>query len=265
MSKASTMQDKVNDMTEKEKSTKTNKTKATTVKDSAIEKLKDTAKELIQKSEKNYYELGDTLIHLKLMLGHNNFSKWIDEEVHFSHNLANKYMRVVENYDQDTAIRLGIRKAYLLLKINKENRMKFIEDNNAYALSCSKLEELVKLSTSNDDAPRTTKGRYFVRNIDKFTSDLSSKIDEFIEYKLVAKDDDLKIINDHIEIFDKLIEFNDFIKSSKSKNDLEEDLVVKSDAQTVDNSEYRNPNIEFEEDNYYDSMPSSYYESSYDY
>lgn len=232
-----------------QENTTSNKSKAMSVKDSTVEKLKDNAKKMIEKSKSDFYELGDTLIAIKAMVGHSNFSKWLDEDVDFSHNLANKYMRVVENYDKDTAIKLGIRKAYSLLKIKKEERKKFIEDHDVYKLSCSKLEELIKLNTSND-APRINKGRSFVKNIDKFTSNLSSDIDEFVKYKLVAKDDDLSIINDNKEIFDKLVELNDLIKSVKLKN--YSSIELEADA----------TDYEYTNDGYYDYISNEYHNSS---
>lgn len=252
---------------------KSKSTKASTVKDATVEKLKDNAKKLIEKSQADWYEIGDTLITIKSLVGHSKFSKWLDEEVDFSHNLANKYMRVAENYDKETAIKLGIRKAYLLLKIDEINREKFIDDNDAYNLSCVKLEELVKKLDTNKGASKSkNKGRFFVKNIDKFTKDLSNKIDEFIEYKSIAEADDLNIINNNKDIFDKLLELNDLIKLVKSKSDLsieskpDEPNIQEVDTLTEYNLEYGKLDKDIEEYNdngYYDPETNKYYSSNY--
>lgn len=178
------------------------------VKESTLQKLKENATSLIKQSQRSFYELGDTLIIIKSMIGHNKFSKWLEDEVDFSHNLANKYMRIAENYPEEQAIELGVRKAYALLSLKKDDRDKFLKDHDVPKMTCSELEKMIKEMKGSKTTDNKVKAKNFIRNIDSFKKDLSSKIKAFIQYKDEADEVSLNIIRENQDIFDFLEKFN---------------------------------------------------------
>lgn len=64
-------------------------------KESVIKELKKNAVNLIKINQKNFYELGILLIIIKSMVGHSNFYKWLESKVNFSHNMANKFLKII--------------------------------------------------------------------------------------------------------------------------------------------------------------------------
>ena len=99
-----------------------------------IEQLKQRFKALIDKSETTYVEIGITLNELQSqMKEEGKLMEWLRTETRISYSTANRYMRVAEGYKgyERYAVMLGVKKAYLLLKITDINdRFEFIKNYN---------------------------------------------------------------------------------------------------------------------------------------
>ena len=220
------------------------KTKNTTsVKKSLLNDLKENAKKLIAKSEKNYYELGETLNTIKALTDHSKFSKFLEEEIDFSHNLANKYMRIASSYTEDQAVRLGVRKAYALLSLKEDIKEKFLKDHDVYNMTCKQLDEELKKLKNDKNVYEKGKAKNFIRNIESFKKNLSVKITSFSQYKYDLDSDLNELINENKEIFDKLEELNALICKSFNSND----------EVNVDNDDAHDYKAQFQEYIYVDS------------
>lgn len=187
----------------------------TATKESLLIGLKENVKSLLRKKDETFYDLGESLNIIKALTAHNEFSKFIKDEIDFSHNLANKYMRIASNYSKEEALALGVRKATSLLSLDKETRTKFLKENDVPNIKCDKLDDMLKeLKGGKKSQDEKAKARSFVKNIDKFKKDLSNKIGLFSKYKYEM--DDLLMEEDK-EILDKLEELNNLI-NAKSVN-----------------------------------------------
>lgn len=120
--------------------------KESVVKDNLeLTKLKENIIELQRSTNQNYYRMGNLLNEIKDKLEHSEFSEWVKKELDISHNSCNRYMKIAKHYDEQVAINLGVKKAYLLLKIkDSETRQQFIEENNATEKSYEELVILVQ-------------------------------------------------------------------------------------------------------------------------
>lgn len=86
---------------------------------------------------------------------------------------------------------------------------------------CSELEELLKNMKRSKVIDDRVKARNFIKNIDSFKNDLSSKIALFTQYKDSVDYDSIKLIMENQDIFDKIEELNEIIISKKTSNNLE--------------------------------------------
>lgn len=188
----------------------------TKAKDSLVIKTKEEVKSLLKRKEQIFYDLGESLNVIKSLTKHSEFTKFIEDEIDFSHNLANKYMRIASNYSREEAISLGVRKATALLSLDKKTRIKFMEKHDVASMKCDKLDELLKELKEPKKVDELAKATRFVKNIDKFKEDLSKKISVFVRYRY---DIDDALIQENKAIFDKLEELNALITSVSKYTD----------------------------------------------
>lgn len=207
--------------------------KTISTKESLLNTLKEDAKSLLRKKNETYYRLGDTLNTIKALMDHSKFSDWLEKEIDFSHNLANKYMKIAANYSEEEAIKLGVRKAYSLLKLKKDERDKFLESHDVVSMTCAELDSILKQmkTCAVDEKSKVTR---FIKNIDSFKKDLSSKISSFTQYKDNLDEQSIYLIKENQAIFDKLEELNELINSAKeddsnNKSQVEQDFLVDND------------------------------------
>lgn len=127
---------------------------------SQIDQLKQKFKNLINKSEATYIEIGMTLNELQnQMKEEGKLMEWLKTETRISYSTANRYMRVAHEYKgyEKLAIALGVKKAYLLLKITDLNdRFEFIRKYNIKYKNYDEINELL-LGYLNKDKSDTNK------------------------------------------------------------------------------------------------------------
>lgn len=153
----------------------------------------------------NVVEMGKMLIVLKERLGHGNYAKWLDTECNFSQSLANKYVKVVNEYiglDSELIPKLGIAKALVLIAIDKNIREEYINANDIYNKSVSEVKTLVKPKVESSEnieykAPTTD-------SINKIVSIFNNDIKNSLESHLKLLNDNKNILNDkHNQLIDK--------------------------------------------------------------
>lgn len=127
---------------------------------SQIDQLKQKFKNLINKSEATYIEIGMTLNELQnQMKEEGKLMEWLKTETRISYSTANRYMRVAHGYKdcEKWAVVLGVKKAYLLLKITDVNdRFEFIKKYNIKDKNYDEINELL-LGYLNKDKSDTNK------------------------------------------------------------------------------------------------------------
>lgn len=97
-----------------------------------------------QQTATGIIEIGKRLIEAKEQLQHGKWGKWLEEKVDFSHNTANKFMRVAKEFSNCESVKnLGTRKLFLLLDLPAKKREEFIEQNNLEKMTTRLLEEKI--------------------------------------------------------------------------------------------------------------------------
>jgi len=92
-----------------------------------------------QQTATGIIEIGKRLIEAKSQMQHGEWGKWLEEKVEFTHNTANKFMRIASNYDSHH--NLGTQKLWLLLDVPQEERENFIKENKVDELTTRQLQE----------------------------------------------------------------------------------------------------------------------------
>lgn len=108
---------------------------------------KATAKILMLKEQtaQNIIEIGKTLLEVKSNLNHGEFGKWLENAVDFTHQTANKFMKVaIEFPDYAPVHNLGTRKLFALAGLNEEDRQEVMQKNNVEDMTTRELEQVVK-------------------------------------------------------------------------------------------------------------------------
>ena len=121
----------------------TTKKEIISIKEATIDSLKKNAVDLIDKSNKNFYALGDTLNTIKSLMEHSSFSDWIKNELDFSHNLANKYMKIAATLDEETAVKYKV-KSYALSCLSDDDRKDFLSRFDINNMSCDETEAEIR-------------------------------------------------------------------------------------------------------------------------
>lgn len=108
---------------------------------------KATAKILMLKEQtaQNIIEIGKTLIEVKGKLEYGEFGQWLENKVEFSHQTANKFMKVATEFSDYAPVRnLGTRKLFALAGLDEENRQEVMQENDVENMTTRELEQVVK-------------------------------------------------------------------------------------------------------------------------
>ena len=85
---------------------------------------------LKNQTAQNIIEIGKRLIQVKEQLPHGEWGKWLEEKVEFTHQTANKFMKVAEEMSNYSSMRnLGTAKVFSLLSLPQDQREDFIQSN----------------------------------------------------------------------------------------------------------------------------------------
>lgn len=106
-----------------------------------------TAKILMLKEQtaQNIIEIGKTLIEVKSKLEYGEFGIWLKNKVEFTHQTANKFMKVATEFPDYAPVRnLGTRKLFVLAGLDEEDRQEVMQENNIEEMTTRELEQVVK-------------------------------------------------------------------------------------------------------------------------
>lgn len=108
---------------------------------------KATAKILMLKEQtaQNIIEIGKTLIEVKEKIEYGEFGIWLRDKVEFTHQTANKFMKVATEFPDYAPVRnLGTRKLFALAGLDEEERQEVMQENNIEDMTTRELEQVVK-------------------------------------------------------------------------------------------------------------------------
>lgn len=97
------------------------------------------------------FEIGKRLEEAKALVAHGEWGEYLETEVSYSQDTANKYMKVYREYNvngvfpnSDTFMNLDFSKAYKLLSIPSEEREEFARQNDVTNKSVRELDLIIK-------------------------------------------------------------------------------------------------------------------------
>lgn len=100
-------------------------------------------------------EIGNRLREAKNIVGHGNWSKWLEEKVNYSQRTASNLIKIyeeygnknIENSNSQALANLGYTQAVAMLKLDFEERENFVIENDIDDMSTRELEEAIKEKT----------------------------------------------------------------------------------------------------------------------
>lgn len=215
---------------------------------SQIDELKEEFKKLMSMRETTYVRIGQTLNLLQAeMKEEGKLMEWLKSETRLSYSSANRYMRVAEGYkgNEDWAVILGVKKAYLLLKISdKDERFNFMKQHQVSKKSYEEIKALLMDYLNKEkkvDAPKPISTKSAInklkKTIDKEIDNYSCIIDE------MGQETPMEIF----DINDKLKELQELLMNigdEKSKTDIDD---AESPISVFDEEEDDDINISFDD------------------
>lgn len=154
---------------------------------------------LLQSNQKNYYRVGTILNFLIDNLKKEKYNEWLKNNTNYSKSQLCKYMKISENYTEEEATALGVKKAYLILKIKDENERKnFISSEDIINKSFEETQELLMTYlndvTDNKETKKNNDTKILKsadKSIEKILKDIS-KLDKTTNKELISKINELK-------------------------------------------------------------------------
>lgn len=97
------------------------------------------------------FEIGKRLVEAKELVNHGEWGQYLETEVSYSQDTANKYMRIYREYNvsgampnSDTFRNLDFSKAYKLLALPADQREAFAQENDIANMSTREVDRLIK-------------------------------------------------------------------------------------------------------------------------
>lgn len=154
---------------------------------------------LLQSNQKNYYRVGTILNFLSDNLKREKYNEWLKKTTNYSKSQLCKYMKISESYTEEEATALGVKKAYLILKIKDKNERKnFISSEDIINKSFEETQELLMTylnDVTDDKKTKKTNDTKILKSADKSIEKILkdiSKLDETTNQKLISKINELK-------------------------------------------------------------------------
>ncbi len=192
---------------------------------------------LLQSNQKNYYRVGTILNFLSDNLKKEKYNEWLKKTTNYSKSQLCKFMKISENYTEEQATTLGVKKAYLILKIeDKDERNNFINSEDIKNKSFEETQELLMKYlndvTDNKETKKNNDAKILKsadRTIEKILKDIS-KLDKTTNQELISKINELKsLIADAINV---------------NKNNSEDENTEITDTNNITENNHEEENIE---------------------
>lgn len=89
---------------------------------------------------RNILQIGKRLIEIKQLVGHGRFGSYVKENCGYSHDVANRFMKVAEQYTEETLpVGLSVSKVYELLSLPEAERAAFVEKHDVEGMTVRQL------------------------------------------------------------------------------------------------------------------------------
>lgn len=191
---------------------------------------------LLESNQKNYYRIGTILNFLSDNLKKEKYNEWLKNTTNYSKSQLCKYMKISANYTEKEAIELGVKKAYLILKIQDENeRNNFInsEDikNKSFEETQKLLMEYLNGVTDNKETKKNNDTKILKsadKSIEKILKDIS-KLDATTNKELISKINELKSLINQV--------------MNSSENDPDNKNTEPADTDNSNKNKYEDENI----------------------
>lgn len=100
---------------------------------------------LKNQTAQNIIEIGKRLIKAKELVPYGEWGKWLEEKAEFSHSMANKFMKVANEFsDSELVPKVGLSKLIMLTTVDQEERIEFIEENPVEDMTRQELRQAIK-------------------------------------------------------------------------------------------------------------------------
>lgn len=205
---------------------------------------KATAKILMLKEQtaQNIIEIGKTLIEVKNNLEYGQFGEWLKNKVDYTHQTANKFMKIAVEFPDYAPVRnLGTRKLLALAGLEEEDRQELIKQNNIEDMTTKELEQAVKEKKEikkqlEAEQEYSEELQEAIRQKEKLINELQSRIDsiqipkkEIVEKEVVKeviptgikeqieklKEEKNKLLNERNQYYEKAKEVERDLKEVK--------------------------------------------------
>lgn len=89
---------------------------------------------------RNILQIGKRLKEIKQLVGHGQFGSYVKENCGYSHDVANRFMKVAEQYTEETLpVGLSVSKVYELLSLPEAERAAFVENHDVENMTVRQL------------------------------------------------------------------------------------------------------------------------------
>lgn len=143
-------------------------------------------------------EIGKRLKEAKEMVGHGNWSKWLEDEVNYSQRTASNLIKIYEEYGNKTIgnsnsqalANLGYTQAVAMLKLDFEERENFVIENDIDDMTTRELEEAIKekseLLKEKDELQKQLEEQ--TEKESRMTKEIKEKLQRIQEYETLVKE-----------------------------------------------------------------------------
>ncbi len=197
--------------------------------------IKDQADKFLLQSS---IEIGRRLKEAKEMVGHGNWSKWLEDEVNYSQRTASNLVKIHDEYGQvllsgsnsQALADLGYTQAVAMLKLDVESRENFLIVHDVDAMSTRELDQEIKKVNEIKESKEE-----LLKQIDKLKGsnqslekDLAKKIRDIEDKEKAIKDyvDDIKALDKKVKEKPKSNHSDKELKSLKDEIKLKKQQII---------------------------------------
>lgn len=217
-----------------------------------------TAKILMLKEQtaQNIIEIGKTLLEVKNNLEYGQFGDWLKNRVDYTHQTANKFMKIATEFPDYAPVRnLGTRKLLALAGLEEEDRQEVMQENNIEEMTTRELEQAVKEKKEikkqlESEQEYSEELQEEIRQKDKQINELQNKIDtiQIPEKEIVEKEVVKEVIPQEI------IEEKKRLEAEKKRLEEEKEIMKKRAEKAEETLRKTKLETKIKEDNYYDTL-----------
>lgn len=202
-----------------------------------VQTLTAEIKMLKQQTAQNIIEIGKRLIEAKESLPHGEWLPWLEKEVDFTRQTANRFMKVAEEFGNGTStLHLSTGHLFELLQLPAPEREDFIEENHVEEMTQRELRAAIKakkeaeekakqLETENIEL-KNQKPKEVIKTVEKevIPKDYHSLKDKIfkLENNLESKATQLKRLEEDKQLLEKKVKLNE--KESQEYQELKKQI-----------------------------------------